>query len=191
MNKQEAQALRTRNKLIDAFWRLMSEIGFKEITVKNVTDEAGVYRSTFYLHFVDMYDLLEQQEDALIDEWRLHWSQEAQVSSVAGDFKQVVAILSNFYATHGDKIFLLLGEHGVGNFEQKMKKTMYEQTKELMQVQENVEFDYLFDFFTNAIIYTMAKWYSERDVVPMENVVSMMYEIVEAGFERIRLEDDW
>ncbi len=185
MNKQEAQALRTRNKLVDAFWELMSEIGFKEITVKNITDRAGVYRSTFYLHFVDMYELLEQQEDALIDEWKLHWSQEAKASSAAGDFKQVVTILSGFYTTHGDKIFLLLGEHGIGNFEQKIKKTMYEQSKELMQVQGSIEFDYLFEFFANAIIYTMAKWYQDRDVVPIESVISMMYEIVETGFKYV------
>ncbi|WP_339253568.1 TetR/AcrR family transcriptional regulator [Sporosarcina sp. FSL W8-0480] len=56
----DPRILRTRKLITDAFIELSSRKEFKDITVKDITTEAMINRATFYYHFEDIYDLLEQ-----------------------------------------------------------------------------------------------------------------------------------
>ena len=49
----------TRELLADRFHELMLAKDFEKITIKQITDAAGVIRPTFYYHFPDKYDVLE------------------------------------------------------------------------------------------------------------------------------------
>lgn len=50
---------RTRALLQQAFFELMSEQGFQATTVQDITSRATVNRATFYAHYEDKYDLLD------------------------------------------------------------------------------------------------------------------------------------
>ena len=52
--KREVKAL-----LADSFKELVLEKSVEKITIKEITDRAGVIRVTFYNHFQDKYELLE------------------------------------------------------------------------------------------------------------------------------------
>ena len=62
--KVDPRIMRTRKLLMDAFIKLTRKKDFKDITIKDITDEATVNRATFYSHFQDKYDLI----DAVITE---------------------------------------------------------------------------------------------------------------------------
>ncbi|MDY6872605.1 MAG: TetR/AcrR family transcriptional regulator [Chloroflexota bacterium] len=49
---------RTQSYILDAFRALLSEKAFKSITVKEITERAGINRTTFYAHYQDKFDLL-------------------------------------------------------------------------------------------------------------------------------------
>ena len=49
----------TKELLADSFHELMLHREFDKITIKHITDQAGVIRPTFYYHFQDKYDVLE------------------------------------------------------------------------------------------------------------------------------------
>ena len=46
-------------KLADSLKKLAASHPIEKITIKDITDEAGVIRPTFYNHFQDKYELLE------------------------------------------------------------------------------------------------------------------------------------
>ena len=48
---------RSRKSLIDALCALVKDRPLQQISVRDITEEAMVNRSTFYAHFVDKYDL--------------------------------------------------------------------------------------------------------------------------------------
>lgn len=56
----------TRARIKAALVDAISEKGFDALTVSDLTRRAGINRGTFYLHFIDKYDLLEQLEDEFI-----------------------------------------------------------------------------------------------------------------------------
>ncbi|WP_338452908.1 TetR/AcrR family transcriptional regulator [Niallia oryzisoli] len=51
---------RTRQIIYDTFISLISEKGFTQISIKDITNQANISRSTFYAHYQDKYDLLDK-----------------------------------------------------------------------------------------------------------------------------------
>ena len=52
-------ALSTKRALAQSFRNLLSRRTLDKITVKDIVEDCGVNRQTFYYHFHDVYDLLE------------------------------------------------------------------------------------------------------------------------------------
>lgn len=66
--KTDRRVRRTRAQMRAGLARLMQKKSIKEITVKELVEEADINRSTFYLHYTDIYAMLEAIEDELDDE---------------------------------------------------------------------------------------------------------------------------
>ncbi|MGH2484823.1 MAG: TetR/AcrR family transcriptional regulator [Ktedonobacterales bacterium] len=58
----------TRRLLRDTLMELILEKGLEAVTVKDITERAGVDRTTFYLHFKDIRALLEWGQRQVIDD---------------------------------------------------------------------------------------------------------------------------
>lgn len=57
---EDLRVRRTRKLLLQALIEGTVEKGFAALTVRDITERAMVNRSTFYRHYLDKYDLLEQ-----------------------------------------------------------------------------------------------------------------------------------
>lgn len=68
MRNYEAEKLGTRKRIVEAFWELYKTKNIEKITVRNIADACGIYRTTFYLHFTDVYAILEKIEEDLLNE---------------------------------------------------------------------------------------------------------------------------
>ena len=60
MNKSESKYFATAARMDEAFLTLLEKKNFTYITVKEICEAAGVNRSTFYLHYETMTDLLSE-----------------------------------------------------------------------------------------------------------------------------------
>ena len=52
-------SLTTKRALANSLKKLLSKRSFDKITVKDIVEDCGVNRQTFYYHFHDIYDLIE------------------------------------------------------------------------------------------------------------------------------------
>jgi AcrR family transcriptional regulator len=57
--KVDPRIKRTRALLAQAFIETLAEKGFQAVSVQDITEKAGVNRTTFYLHFPDKFALLD------------------------------------------------------------------------------------------------------------------------------------
>ncbi len=58
----------TQRELRNALIELSLEKGYENVTIRDITEHTGLDRSTFYLHYKDKHQLLEQSQKQLIDE---------------------------------------------------------------------------------------------------------------------------
>lgn len=70
MNKNESKYFNTALKMDRAFLELLEKKEFSYITVKEICEKAGVNRSTFYLHYETVEDLLTESADYLTDQFQ-------------------------------------------------------------------------------------------------------------------------
>ncbi len=49
----------TKKAILESFKKILCEKTFSKITIKDITDDCGINRMTFYYHFKDIYDLVE------------------------------------------------------------------------------------------------------------------------------------
>lgn len=85
MNKNESKYFNTAVKMDRALIELLEKKDFEYITVKEVCASAGVNRSTFYLHYENTYDLLEEATRYIIDSFLAYFSVETK--SIASRFE--------------------------------------------------------------------------------------------------------
>lgn len=60
MDKQSSKYFHTARKMDDALLSVLEQKDFAYITIKEICEEAGVNRSTFYLHYENLNDLLNE-----------------------------------------------------------------------------------------------------------------------------------
>ncbi|MBE6681593.1 MAG: TetR/AcrR family transcriptional regulator [Ruminococcaceae bacterium] len=67
MNKNESKYFNTARKMNEALINLIDKKDFEYVTVKEICEMAGVNRSTFYLHYENISELLEETTRYIID----------------------------------------------------------------------------------------------------------------------------
>ena len=66
----------TRKAIMKCTLELAEKKSLKKITVKDIADECGITRSTFYYHFSDIYDVLDGVVQTKIDEFNEEYNGE-------------------------------------------------------------------------------------------------------------------
>lgn len=103
--KPDRRIQRTRQLLRDALLALITENGYPDITVQDVADRANVARTTFYLHYKDIDDLMFSSMADMYEDLFLKWLERAPgfidlqssyVSDNTSDFEHV-AQYAQFY----------------------------------------------------------------------------------------------
>ena len=71
----------TKEKIKNAFCQLLIDKGMDALTVSDISRLADINRGTFYLHYVDKYDLLKKLEDNIIEDLEVILLDEDQLSN--------------------------------------------------------------------------------------------------------------
>lgn len=109
--KTDRRIRKTKAQLRTGLARLMKEKSINEITVRELVDEADINRSTFYLHYNDIYHLLESIENDLFEELRRIVDTHA-VDPLDGDTFPFIADIFSLVEQNRDICSALLGDHG-------------------------------------------------------------------------------
>lgn len=125
--ERAARTAQTRARIKAALVELIGEKGFDALTVSDVTRRAKINRGTFYLHFVDKYDMLDQLEDELIQ--GLEQTLLANAPADAADacelfpYETLLAAL-NLVAGDFDFVRAIAGRGGDPDFSSKLKRVI-------------------------------------------------------------------
>jgi AcrR family transcriptional regulator len=117
-----------RSKLVirNALTDLMEEKGFEAITVRDITERAQINRGTFYLHYRDKFDLLEQSEEEIVHGIAEITADidpaEAMAHTSSNEPVPIILKLFEFFQEHADFLKVNLGPNGNASFQIKLKK---------------------------------------------------------------------
>ena len=84
MNKSESKYFNTAVRFDKALLSLLEKKPFEYITIREICEEAGVNRSTFYLHYENTGDLLKEATAYMLDNFASYFS--VDVESIASKY---------------------------------------------------------------------------------------------------------
>ena len=64
----DMRIVKTKRKARKAMITLLKEKKYDDISVKDICETAGISRGTFYLHYKDKYDLVQQYQAEFVKE---------------------------------------------------------------------------------------------------------------------------
>lgn len=180
MNKQSKVTEQTRQNLVDAFWALYCKKRIEKITVKEITQKAGYNRGTFYEYFTDVYDVLEQLEESLIP----NIDELPPISMPNRHTGMPLDVFMAIYEQNSRYYSVLLGNEGDPAFATKLKNSTKPVIKRAFLEKYNmnpIEFDFILEFVLSGMIGIMSYWFREDKILPAEELVSLMYDLMENG----------
>lgn len=177
MQELDRRTRKTRAAISDAFWKLMQEKDFEEITIQDITDAADIHRATFYLHYQDKYDWLEKSITQLLqglidlDSNTLLINGETTEKTFTGTFE--------YFDAHFEFYSIMLKNKGTLFFQQRFKELIVEQfmrrnNKELGQ---SPEFDFAVQFSASATVGCIEWWIQNDRPLTAEQMAEHMASI--------------
>ncbi|ANK38642.1 TetR family transcriptional regulator [Staphylococcus equorum] len=178
-SKSDLRVIKTRKSIMQAFIKLSDEKDFKNITVKDITEEALINRATFYYHFSDIYDLLDKvlAEELLINLNYANYEQrqldEATISNI---FKTIaefqLSLNRRCHRSYPETIGNIIQEH--------VERVLY---KLLLEVNfEDDDTRHLAATMLSASIYRASeKWCQSYSDIPAETYINRVIPFILSG----------
>lgn len=171
MNKEiDLRVLRTKRLLHDAFVQLLQDKPFYKISVNALTATAQINRVTFYLHYKDMDDFIEQFVQEWIEETETIFLRKYDVSFDSKQELQIIQALLEHISNHATVYKMLLVTKRIPFFTprlmERVRVLMHRRSEE--KLEPNTQFnkmeipdDIAAWYGTSAMFGTIAMWLSE------------------------------
>lgn len=199
--KETVRHPRVTNSLIrQAFTSLLVEKPIQHITVKELCQRAGVNRSTFYAHYVDIYDLLAKLEEDMVEDFQRALEPLLKAggdSSTARDTgmeePSLLRIMTGIYQCLKDNVDICtvtLGEHGDKAFAVRLLSLGWESclaaySNHLWGASPR-QLEYFYAFVSNGHIGLLQKWLEEGMTTSVEEMAGMAQNIMLHGMDFLR-----
>lgn len=168
MNKSESKYFNTAVKMDKAFLDLLAEKDFEYITVKDICKRAGVNRSTFYLHYDTVADLLDESVEYMSSDFLKYFSENDIGSKINNSpLDELIFIKPDYiipylsYIKDNKKLFQTAVLHsGTLQLDKNYKKLfeyVFSPILTRFDVPEN-ERHYTMAFYINGIIALIMEW---------------------------------
>lgn len=175
----DRRIVRTRLVIRDALTELIEQKGFDAVSVKDITTKANINRGTFYLHYRDKFDLLEQSETEII-QGIIQIINKATSGNIAdiresGVPMSVVVTIFEYISEHAEFLKAILGPTGDVSFQSQLKtmiwKNLFEENLSKLIRKENllVPSEYFVSYVASAHLGIIQHWLmSGRKETPLE-----------------------
>lgn len=179
---------RTKALLIQALVTLLEARSFKDITVKDLCETADINRGTFYLHYKDIYDMIEQIEKDFMEQLEMMISSHTLEELNANPYMLIYDIFQ-FTSENASLCKTLLSQNGDISFLMKIKNLCLDRFIEVCNFSSHVEdrtrIEYSYNFIASGCIGLVESWlFSERSESP-EEMAALANSIITSGIQSL------
>jgi AcrR family transcriptional regulator len=165
--KIDPRVIRTRKLLKESILSLIPEKSFHKITIQDITDRATLNRVTFYLHYDNKLDLLQDASYEILDDLVQSYGRHTIFSSPEAPYS---IVLANFEHVQKHEAFYkaLLARDGVLPFIRSLEDYIYKSNLKRLQDERGAKFEITLEHeiilrLLAAAIVGTASWWLEND----------------------------
>ncbi len=163
--KEDTRIKRTKKLLKEGLTQLILQKSIKKISVRELADLVEINRGTFYLHYKDIYDLVDQIENELCERFEQILSETN--CTTTSDTLTVFKCVCEFLDENKQICHALLSDNGDINFLLKIRaiisKTCFSHmTKDITSEQSKINYLYISSYFESGTVGILRLWLGDN-----------------------------
>ncbi len=179
--KVDRRIRKTKAQLKNGLAALMQKKSINEITVKELVDTVDINRSTFYLHYTDIYDLLQKTEDDLLEQiTRIIKEHSPNDENAEATFPFMEDIFETVSANR-DIFQALVGRNGDISFIHKVEDIIAQNTihrLERMFPDSAKDLQYYYSFCLTGAVGLIKTWLTDQSQESPEHMAKLAYQMI-------------
>lgn len=181
--KLDPRIVRTKEAIQTVFKQMVCELPYEKITVKAITQAAGINRNTFYLHYNCVDDVLAEIQAK-------HSSEYSAIVSGIDQLKETGKLVRAFfeYMESQDDFFKRVTcDSRFDYIRERMQNRVTKQAAEsrpLKGLDQSVRNILL--TFNNCVVLLYRQWVSDGRKIPMEEMIELATTLLEKGMKGFR-----
>lgn len=181
--KTDRRVRRTRALLLKGLIGLMKEKDIKDISVKELSDLADINRGTFYLHYNDIFDMVEKLEDELFVEFNAILDRNLKDGSPLHSPQSTLLDIFTFLERHRELAKAMIGPHGDLAFVNRLKALVEERLWHLLEPElPSPESGYGCAFIVSGCIGVIELWLGRSDSRSPEEMAGICARLFQGGY---------
>ena len=177
--EQNRSVRNTKRRLRESLIKLVGKKPLSSVTVRELTEDADVNRSTFYFHYQDTGAMVKEMEDMFLSDFSIALDALEQKSH---DF---ITILVKCLESHMDLCRILLGANGDMAFVEKMKGIVDSKCsriwKDAVPGMSDRDTAVLDSFLIGGVMSTLQAWVMDENRAPAEAIAGVLNRLVFDG----------
>lgn len=174
--------IKAEHVIRSSFICLISEVGFEELSITDISTKANIGRGTFYLHYKDKHDLLHTFEKEITTDMQ-EIIRNIQITGLAG-VRQITIDLFTYFENNIITMRALFGQKGDFGFQNRIKEMVWyaEFSKIFVQgIRENgsaVPLEYLASYIESSIHSLFLTWLKKERRESPEEITAIIMELI-------------
>lgn len=193
--KMDRRKVRTKALLYKALLKVLEEKGPSRITVSDITENAGLNRSTFYLHYTDAIDLLERVKADIwagLSERMKNLNPYNYLSyAVKNEPDPAMVKVIEYYGEHADFFKVILGPNGDPAFAVRIKEFLKEHhLSKILDIRPDladtiVPKDYMIAYLAASNLSILLNWIETGMQQSPRTIALMITSILSSGLNQL------
>ncbi len=176
--KLDRRIRKTKKNLLQALTKLMFKKKINSITVKELTDLADVNRSTFYLYYKDIFDMVEKIETELINDFSEAFDKFSKEAVTYDDLFSFFIYLFEFLQVNGEMFKIFLCQGGEYTFVEKLKDAIKHCKIPLDDTSSEIEAYYCMPFAISGCIGVIQQWLNDDMKTPPKDMADILVKML-------------
>lgn len=188
MATEDRRIRKTKKAMTDALAILLSEKPLKTITVRDIANLADINRGTFYLHYHDVYDMVQQLENELFEKFN-NIVDSHDIKKNTDEIFPFLVELFNLLAENSTLAKVLISKNGDAAFINKLKHIIQEKCfiniQDTFNAKGKTEFEYFYNYIVSGCIGLCYTWLANGMTETPTEIAEFTKKLIIAGINVI------
>lgn len=179
-DRTDRRVRKTKAALKHGLAVLTQKKSIKEITVKELVEEVDINRSTFYLHYTDIYNMVAEIEKELLVQFKYAIDKYPPTTSEDEMFRFFEHIY-NILLDNREICIALVSENGDISFIRQVESFISERIKKIFEsgtVKNVDDIKYVFDFCISGGMGLFKHWLSDENALEPQHMAKLTTDMV-------------
>ena len=185
--KEDKRSVKSRNAIKNAFKEIVLTQDMSRIVIKELAEKADVNRKTFYLHYTDINDVLEDVENDLLGDIRKIIGKFDFNAIIFDPYPLLLAISDGVSGENDDFNKLLFSSTISNNLVEKIKKLFKQALKDTFNqiMRDSAGTDIVLTYVVSGVVDAYREWYVSERSIGLKQVAHELAEVIAKGLDNV------